>query len=81
METDGFVIQKFATMHTTANICVDIYNKNDTLTSGIQQCCNMEGLYCYNSHFSGTYLRQRRLDKDASDFDMAVPVFYEEFDI
>ena len=79
LEIDGFVIQKFATMQTSANICVDIYNKNDTLTSSIQQCCNMEGLYCYNSHFSGTYLRQRRLDKDASDFDMAVPVFYEEY--
>lgn len=74
-----FIVQKFATMYNNPNICVDVYNKEETLTSGIQQCCNMEGIYCYNSHFSGVYLRQRKLNKDASDFDMAVPIFYEEY--
>ena len=59
-KVETYIIQKFATMHNSPNVVIDIRDKKGSIDKGIQQCCNMEGLYCYNSHFGGIYLRQRR---------------------
>lgn len=73
----NFIIQKFCKMRLSDNVCIDPNDIGKTLKESVKQCCNMEGLYCYNSVFGGMYLRQQVLGHKASDFDMAVPVFYE----
>ena len=73
----NFIIQKFCKMRLSDNVWVNPNDIDVTLEQTVKQCCNMEGLYCYNSMFGGLYLRQQIFGHKASDFDMTVPVFYE----
>lgn len=74
-----FVIQKFCKMHKSENVWVNPNEIDKSLNAGVQQFCNMEGLYCYNSKYNGMYLRQGDISKDGTNLDMAIPVFYEDY--
>ena len=82
-DDENYIIQKYCTQYNSANICIDPYNEEDTLNPKYDETIlpysNMEGLYCYNGHFAGVYLRQGRGSVNSRKFaNIDCATFYEE---